>query len=104
MYDTFIKAHLANHVKSIIYANGRYFCTDIHWHLRPCLTVMWLATRPYKHEQICSMTARLCFNIYYETGSYCMAQKKLIVSRQPILVNLKSNTMKNTMQNYSVLK
>ncbi len=31
-------------------------------------------------------------------------KKKLIVSRQPILVNLKSNTMKNTMQNYSVLK
>ena len=47
----------------------KYLCTDIHWHLRPCLTVMWLATRPYKHEQICSMTARLCFNIYYETGS-----------------------------------
>ena len=48
----------------------KYLCSDIHWHLRPCLTVMWLATRPYKHEQICSMTARLCFNIYYETGSY----------------------------------
>ena len=29
-----------------------------------------------------------------------LAQKKLIVSRQPILVNLKSNTMKNTMQIY----
>ena len=28
------------------------------------------------------------------------AKKKLIVSRQPILVNLKSNTMKNTLQNY----
>ena len=47
----------------------KYLCSDIHWHLRPCLTVMWLATRPYKREQICSMTARLCFNIYYETGS-----------------------------------
>ena len=47
----------------------KFLCSDIHWHLRPCLTVMWLATRPYKHEQICSMTARLCFNIYYETGS-----------------------------------
>ena len=47
----------------------KYLCSDIHRHLRPCLTVMWLATRPYKHEQICSMTARLCFNIYYETGS-----------------------------------
>lgn len=70
VYDAFIKAYLANRIKSIIYARGRYLCTDIHWHLRPCLTVMWLATRPYKHEQICSMTARLCFNIYYETGSY----------------------------------
>ena len=69
MYDAFIKAYLANRLKLIIYARGRYLCTDIHWHLRPCLTVMWLATRPYKHEQICSMTARLCFNIYYETGS-----------------------------------
>ena len=52
----------------------KYLCSDIHWHLRPCLTVMWLATRPYKHEQICSMTARLCFNIYYEKGSIYTAK------------------------------
>ena len=69
VYDAFIKAHLANHLKSIIYEMEKFLCSDIHWHLRPCLTVMWLATRPYKHEQICSMTARLCFNIYYKTGS-----------------------------------
>ena len=49
VYDAFIKAYLANRLKSIIYTRGRYLCTDIHWHLRPCLTVMWLATRPYKH-------------------------------------------------------
>ena len=29
------------------------------------------------------------------------AKKKLIVSRQPILINLKSNTMKNTQQIYN---
>nr|DAI59350.1 MAG TPA: hypothetical protein [Crassvirales sp.] len=27
----------------------------------------------------------------------------MIVSRQPILINLKSNTMKNTLQRYRVL-
>ncbi len=26
--------------------------------------------------------------------------KKLVISRQPTLINLKSNTMKNTMQSY----
>ena len=61
--------------KSIIYAMKKHLCTDIHWHLCPCLTVMWLATRLYKHEQICSMTARLCFKIYYETGSYKNASR-----------------------------
>ncbi len=30
--------------------------------------------------------------------------KKLIVSRQPIFVNLKSNTMKNTLQRYDILQ
>ena len=80
VYDAFIKAYLANHLKSFIYTRGRCLCTDIHWHLRPCLTVMWLATRPYKHEQICSMTARLCFNIYSETGSkpFCLGGVEVV--------------------------
>gem|GEM_PF-6687146 len=30
-------------------------------------------------------------------------KKKLIVSRQPISMNLKSNTMKNTLQSYDFL-
>ena len=62
--SSFIKALIANYSKSISYTRINFLCTDIHWHLRTCLTVMWLATRPYKHEQICSMTARLCLNIY----------------------------------------
>ena len=35
-------------------------------------------------------------------GGEAYIQKKLIVSRQPTLVNLKSNTMKNTMQSYAI--
>ena len=62
----------------------KYLCSDIHWHLRPCLTVMWLATRPYKHEQISSMTARLCFNIYYETGSKKKSQKILEIQKKAV--------------------
>ncbi|MGM9842433.1 MAG: hypothetical protein ACI31D_09575, partial [Candidatus Limisoma sp.] len=26
--------------ESIIYEKEKYLCSDIHWHLRPCLTVM----------------------------------------------------------------
>ena len=37
------------------------------------------------------------------SSAFGKAQKKLIVSRQPILINLKSNTMKNTLQRYRVL-
>ena len=40
-----------------------------------------------------------------ETGCcQCSYKKELIVSRQPILVNLKSNTMKNTLQIYALLQ
>ena len=39
----------------------------------------------------------------FQNDAWIRDKKKLIVSRQPILINLKSNTMKNTLQRYRVL-
>ena len=47
--------------------------------------------------------AFFCAATYTQLRAWGIGIKKLIVSRQPILINLKSNTMKNTLQRYRVL-
>ncbi len=42
----------------------------IHWHIRPCSSVVYVEYTPSSHEQLCSMADRLSFNRFYGTGSW----------------------------------
>ena len=60
-------------------------CSAIHWHLCPCLTVMWLATRPFKHKQTCSMTDSLFFLTFL--------MKQALIKEPPIGSSLRFSNM-----------
>ena len=64
---------------------------------------MWLATRPYKHEQICSMTARLCFNIHYKTGSKSGTSGKMKSLRLFMSKKCITQAVRLSLENFGVL-
>ncbi len=47
----------------------KYLASAIHWHIRPCSSVVYVEYTPSSHQQLCSMADRLCFNRFYGTGS-----------------------------------